>query len=59
MPGSLAKINREDLATLADLVQRGTVIPIVDSTYSLHEEAETVRHVESGQVRGEVVIAVV
>jgi NADPH:quinone reductase-like Zn-dependent oxidoreductase len=58
MPGLLAKINREDLAILADLVQRGTVIPIVDRTYSLHETAEAVRHVESGHVRGKVVITV-
>lgn len=58
MPGLLAKINRDDLTILADLVQRGTVIPIVDRTYSLHETAEAVRHVESGHVRGKVVIAV-
>jgi NADPH:quinone reductase-like Zn-dependent oxidoreductase len=58
MPGLLAKINRQDLAILADLVQRGTVIPVVDRTYSLREIAEAVRHVESGHVRGKVVIAV-
>ena len=57
MPGLLAKINREDLAILADLVQRGTVTPVVDRTYSLREIAEAVRHVESGHVRGKVVIA--
>jgi NADPH:quinone reductase-like Zn-dependent oxidoreductase len=58
MPGLLAKINREDLAILADLVQRGTVIPVVDRTYSLREIAEAIRHVESGHVRGKVVITV-
>ena len=58
MPGLLAKINREDLAILADLVQRGTVIPVVDRTCSLRETAEAVRHVESGHARGKVVIAV-
>ena len=58
MPGLLAKINREDLAILSNLVQRGTVISIVDRTYSLREVAEAVRHVESGHVRGKVVIAV-
>ena len=58
MPGLLAKINREDLAILSNLVQRGTVIPVVDRTYSLREVAEAVRHVESGQVHGKVVIAV-
>ena len=57
-PGLLAKINGEDLAILADLVQKGTVIPIVERTYSLRETAEAVRHVESGHVRGKVVIAV-
>ena len=58
MPGLLAKVNPEDLAILADLVQRGTVTPVVDLTYSLCETAEAVRHVESGHVRGKVVIAV-
>jgi hypothetical protein len=50
MPGLFAKINREDLAILADLVQRETVIPVVDRNYSLREVAEAVRHVESGHV---------
>jgi NADPH:quinone reductase-like Zn-dependent oxidoreductase len=58
MPGLHAKINGEDLAILAGLVQRGTVIPVVDRTYSLRETAEAVRHVESGHARGKVVIAV-
>ena len=58
MPGLLAKINGEDLAILSNLVQRGTVIPVVDHTYSLREVAEAVRHVESGHVHGKVVIAV-
>jgi NADPH:quinone reductase-like Zn-dependent oxidoreductase len=58
MPALLAKINREDLAILSNLVQRGTVIPVVDRTYSLREVAEAVRHVESGHVHGKVVIAV-
>jgi len=58
MPGLLAKINREDLAILADLVQSRTVIPVVDRTCSLREIAEAIRHVESGHARGKVVIAV-
>jgi len=58
MPGLLAKVNREDLAILADLVQAGKVVPVVDRVYSLREIAEAVRYVESGHVRGKVVIAV-
>jgi NADPH:quinone reductase-like Zn-dependent oxidoreductase len=58
MPGLLAKVNSEDLALLADLVRRGTVIPVIDEIYSLRKTAEAVRHVESGHVRGKVVIAI-
>jgi NADPH:quinone reductase-like Zn-dependent oxidoreductase len=58
MPGLLAKINRDDLAILSNLVKKGTVIPVVDRTYSLSEVAEAVRHVESGHVHGKVVVAV-
>jgi NADPH:quinone reductase-like Zn-dependent oxidoreductase len=58
MPSLLAKINREDLAILADLVLSGKVNPVVERTYSLPEVAEAVRHVESGHARGKVVIAV-
>ena len=59
MPGLLAKINREDLVILSNLVQRGVVIPVVDRTYSLREVAEAVRHVESGHVHGKVAMAVI
>ena len=59
MPSLLAKINRQDLAILADLIQGGKVLPIVDCTYSLREIAEAIRHVESGHVRGKVVVAIV
>jgi NADPH:quinone reductase-like Zn-dependent oxidoreductase len=58
MPSLLAKINREDLATLADLIRGGNVVPVVDRTYSLGEIAAALRHVESGHARGKVVIAV-
>lgn len=58
MPGLLAKINSEDLAILADLVQSGKVTPVVDRSYTLRETAEAIRYVESGHVRGKVVIAV-
>jgi NADPH:quinone reductase-like Zn-dependent oxidoreductase len=58
MPGLFANMNRTDLAILSDLVQRGTVIPVVDHTYSLREAAEAVRYVESGHVHGKVVITV-
>lgn len=57
-PGLLAKVNHDDLAFLAHLVQTGKVTPIVERTYSLRESAEAIRHVESGHTRGKVVITV-
>jgi NADPH:quinone reductase-like Zn-dependent oxidoreductase len=58
MPGLLAKVNCNDLAILADLVRRGDVVPVIERTYPLSEIAAAVRHVESGHVRGKVVIAI-
>jgi NADPH:quinone reductase-like Zn-dependent oxidoreductase len=58
MPGLLAKINPQDLIILADLVRRGSVIPLIDRTYSLGEIAAAARHVESGHARGKVVITI-
>ncbi|MBB5061513.1 NADPH:quinone reductase-like Zn-dependent oxidoreductase [Granulicella aggregans] len=58
MPGLFAKVNSGDLATLAALVQAGKVVPVVNRTYALREIAEAVRQVESGHVRGKVVIAI-
>ena len=58
MPGLFAKMNREDLSTLAGLVKDGKVKPVLERSYSLKETAEAVRHVESGHTRGKVVIAV-
>lgn len=58
MPGLHAKTNGADLAILADLVQRGTMRPVIDRTYLLCQTADAVRYVESGHVRGKVVIAI-
>lgn len=58
MPSLFAKITSEDLAILADLVQGEKVVPVIDRRYPLGEVAEAVRYVESGHVRGKVLIAV-
>ena len=50
--------NRVDLALLADLFETGTVAPVIDRTYPLHEVPEPIRHVEQGPTRGKVVVTV-
>jgi NADPH:quinone reductase-like Zn-dependent oxidoreductase len=54
----LAKLNKTDLGLLADLLESGKVVPIIDRRYPLRETAEAVRYLEQGHARGKVVITV-
>jgi NADPH:quinone reductase-like Zn-dependent oxidoreductase len=54
----LAELNRDDLATLATLMQAGRVTPVIDRTYKLSEAAEALRYLEKGHARGKVVVTV-
>jgi NADPH:quinone reductase-like Zn-dependent oxidoreductase len=49
---------REDLLTLAELIEAGKLTPVLDRTYPLADTAEAVRHVEHGHARGKVIITV-
>jgi NADPH:quinone reductase-like Zn-dependent oxidoreductase len=54
----VAELNKEDLATLADLMQSGKVTPVIDTRYKLSETPEALRYVEKGHARGKVVLTV-
>jgi NADPH:quinone reductase-like Zn-dependent oxidoreductase len=54
----LAKQNRADLITLADLIESGAITPVIDRSYPLGEAAAAVRHLADGRARGKVVISV-
>jgi NADPH:quinone reductase-like Zn-dependent oxidoreductase len=56
--GLSSKENQEDLRALAELVEAGTVSPVVGRTYSLGETPEAIRDIASGHARGKLVIAV-
>ncbi|MFE9683820.1 NAD(P)-dependent alcohol dehydrogenase [Streptomyces sp. NPDC006285] len=49
---------REDLLTLKELVEKGSLTVPVDRTYPLAETAQAVRHLEKGHPRGKLVITV-
>jgi NADPH:quinone reductase-like Zn-dependent oxidoreductase len=53
----IAKQSREDLLTRKQMIEAGTVRPIVERTYSLAEATEAVRHVEAHHARGTVVLS--
>lgn len=52
----LAKINKEDLIVLKELIEAGKVTPVIDRTYPLSETPEAIRYVETGTAQGKVVI---
>jgi NADPH:quinone reductase-like Zn-dependent oxidoreductase len=54
----VASIRRDDLAYLKDLIEAGSLRPVIDRTYPLDEGREAVRYAMSGQGRAKVVITV-
>ena len=54
----IAQFNKKDMTILADLMQSGKVMPVIDRTYTLSETAEAMRYLEEGHARGKVVIKV-
>lgn len=55
----MAKLNKDDLVTLRELIETGKVTPVIDRCYSLSEAPEAIRYLEQGHARGKVVIALV
>jgi NADPH:quinone reductase-like Zn-dependent oxidoreductase len=54
----LAELNQKDLTILADMMQAGTVKPVIDRTYTLSQIADAIRYLEQGHARGKVIITV-
>jgi NADPH:quinone reductase-like Zn-dependent oxidoreductase len=47
---------REDVAFLVELIEAGTVAPVIDRRYPLGEVADALRYLEEGRARGKIVI---
>ncbi len=48
----------EDVAFVKELLEAGTVTPVIDSSYPLSEVPEAFRHLEAGDVLGKAVVTV-
>jgi NADPH:quinone reductase-like Zn-dependent oxidoreductase len=46
------------MATLRDLIESGTVKPIVERTYALEEAYEAIRYMGTGHVRSKLVVTI-
>ena len=54
----ISKASGEDLATLAELLEAGTVTPCVERAHPLREAADALRHLGQGHARGKLVVTV-
>ncbi len=52
------KEHYRDLERLAQLIDAGTLTPTIDRTYPLDQTPDAMRHLQAGQARGKIVIAV-
>src|SRR5882724_3256834 len=52
----IAKLTKDDLNVLRDIMQSGKVVPAIDRTYKISETRAAVRYLEEGHARGKVVI---
>ena len=54
----LAHLSQEDMAQLAELMERGEMKSTIDRNYSLDEVPEAIAYSESGRARGKIIIDV-
>jgi NADPH:quinone reductase-like Zn-dependent oxidoreductase len=55
----LAKMNKADLVVLQELLEAGTITPVIDRRYKLSELPEALRYLGEGHARGKIVVNVV
>ena len=56
--GMLTDIERDDLLFLKELVEAGTISPVIDRRYPLSEVPDAIRYLETMRARGKVIITV-
>jgi len=52
----MAKLRKEDLVIMGELMEAGKVTPVIDRRYSLSEVPEAIHYLEANHARGKVVI---
>ncbi len=54
----IAKLTKDDLTALRELMEAGKVTPVIDRTYKIGETQAAVRYLEEGHAHGKVVVTV-
>jgi NADPH:quinone reductase-like Zn-dependent oxidoreductase len=52
----IAKMSKEDLAIMGQLIAIGRVRPVIDKRYRLGQASEAIPYLEQGHARGKVVM---
>ena len=52
----VARLNKEDLTIIGDLIEAKKVRPVIDGRYRLSEVPQAIRYLEEGHARGKIVI---
>jgi NADPH:quinone reductase-like Zn-dependent oxidoreductase len=55
---SMTREHYEELLALTELIEAGTITPVIDRTYPLSEAPEAIRYLEAGHAQGKLVITV-
>ena len=56
--GLATKVKREDLVSLTELVEAGTLTPVIDRTYPLIEAPDAIRYLAEGHAAGKIVVTI-
>jgi NADPH:quinone reductase-like Zn-dependent oxidoreductase len=56
LTGVFAKLKKEDLAAMGDLMTAGKATPVIDKRFRLSEVADAMRYSEQGHARGKIVV---
>lgn len=52
----IAKLTKDDLNVLRDLMQSGKVAPVIDRTYKLSDAPDAIRYLGEGHARGKIIV---
>jgi NADPH:quinone reductase-like Zn-dependent oxidoreductase len=58
MVGLATKIKHDDLVALTELIEAGTLMPVIDRTYPLVEAPDAIRYLSQGHAAGKIVVTV-
>jgi NADPH:quinone reductase-like Zn-dependent oxidoreductase len=54
----VTKRSSEDMQVLRELIEAGSVMPVIDRTYPLSQSVDAIQYLETGRARGKLVISV-